>query len=225
MKPTIVLRKSDFLLLFLGWYATIVSIKGAGTDKWFIVQSVTYVLIYFYFRNIRSDRLLFPSLFIAGTFQAVWGLLQKNGTLSSNHYMLDMTGGFFNPGILAIFLVLALLAGLMQWKPQLKRSIKCLWALACVLLLSCIALAHSRASWIALSGGCVWLFLARQKQGKTRFPALFPSGPVWKHLLLLAITGILVLITLAGLYHIRPDSVQGRFLIWQVIGSRLSQSP
>lgn len=44
-------------------------------------------------------------------------------------------------------------------------------------------------------------------------------------MLLFTITGILVLTTLAGLYQIRPDSVQGRFLIWQVIESRLSQSP
>ncbi len=213
------------LLLFLGWYTSIVSIKGAGTDKWFIVQSVTYVLIYFYFRNISLNRLFFRSLFMAGIFQAAWGLLQKNGILSSNHYLLDITGGFFNPGILAIFLVLALLAGSMQWKPQLKKSIKCLLALAYVLLLSSIVLAHSRASWIALYGGCVWLFCAGQKRGKTRFPALFPSRPVLKYLLLFTITGILVLTPLAGLYQIRPDSVQGRFLIWQVIGSRLSQSP
>lgn len=212
------------LLLFALWYTIVISIKSAGIDRWFIVQSVTYILIYLYFRNIRLNGLFSRSLFIAGIFQAVWVLLQKNGILFSNHYLLDITGGFFNPGILAIFLVLALLAGLTQWKPQLKKGVKCLLALGYVLLTSCIVLADSRASWVALSGGCVWLFLVGKERGKTSIQTLFPSHSFLKNPLLLTVAGILTLTATAVLYYIRPDSVQGRILIWQVIGSRLPQS-
>lgn len=219
-------RLDLILLLFLMGYTVIVQTKSAaGIDRWSIIQSVTYGLTYFYFRNIRLGHLFFRSLFLAGIFQAIWGILQKNGIFPSNHPFLDITGGFFNPGILGIFLVLALLAGLTQWKQQRKPGIKGLLVLSYMILLSCIVLADSRASWLALFTGCAWLYLTGIKRQRSYLQAFFSSKPVFKYSLIFTITGILVYFAITGLYRLRPDSVQGRFLIWQVIGSHISQAP
>lgn len=219
-------RLDLILLLFLMGYTVIVQTKSAaGIDRWSIIQSVTYGLTYFYFRNIRLGHLFFRSLFLAGIFQAIWGILQKNGIFPSNHPFLDITGGFFNPGILGIFLVLALLAGLTQWKQQRKPGIKGLLVLSYMILLSCIVLADSRASWLALFTGCVWLYLSGIKRQSSRLQAFFSSRAVFKYSLIFTITGLLVYFAITGLYQLRPDSVQGRFLIWQVIGSHISPSP
>lgn len=225
-KKTFRFNRLDLILLtFLIGYTVIVQIKSPGVDKWSVIQSVNYLLIYFYFRNIRLTRPFFCCLFLAGIFQAIWGMLQKNGILSSNHPFLDMTGGFFNPGILGIFLVLALLAGLTQWKQQQKPGIKGLLVLSYMILLSCIVLADSRASWLALFAGCAWLYLTGLKRQRSRLQAFFSSRAVFKYSLIFTVTGILVYFAITGLYRLRPDSVQGRFLIWQVIGSHISQAP
>lgn len=225
-KQTFCFNRLDlFFLTFLIWHTVITQTKSSDVNSWSVFQAVIYILIYFYFRNIKSNNLFFPFLFIAGLFQAIWSILQKNGVLSPNHPLFDMTGGFFNPAILGLFLALALLAGLLLWKTQTLPFTKCLLGVSYFILLYCIILANSRASWLALFMGCAWLYLTGMKRQKNRLQTFSTIKPILKYSLIFTITGILVYFAIVGLYYIRPDSVQGRLLIWQVIGSHLPQSP
>lgn len=225
-KQTFCFNRLDLIFLaFLIWHTVITQTKSSDVNSWTVIQSVTYVLIYFYFRNTESNKLFFPFLFLAGLFQAIWSILQKNGVLSPIHPLFDMTGGFFNPAILGLFLALALLAGLLQWKTQTLPFTKCLLGVSFFILLYCIILANSRASWLALFMGCAWLYLTGMKRQKIRLQTFSTIKPALKYSLIFAIAGILVYLAIIGLYYIRPDSVQGRLLIWQVIGSHIPQSP
>lgn len=218
-------RLDLFFLTFLIWHTVIAQTKSSDVNSWSVIQAVTYAWIYIYFRNTKSNKLFFPFLFIAGLFQAIWSILQKNGVLPPNHPLLDMTGGFFNPAILGLFLVLALLAGLLLWKTQTLPFAKCLLVLSYLILLYCIILTNSRASWLALFMGCAWLYLTGMKRQRLRLQAFSSIKPILKYSLIFTIAGILLYFAIVGLYYIRTDSVQGRLLIWQVIGSHLPQSP
>lgn len=70
-------RLDLFFLTFLIWHTVITQTKSSNVNSWTVIQSATYVLIYFYFRNTKSNKLFFPFLFIAGLFQAIWSILQK----------------------------------------------------------------------------------------------------------------------------------------------------
>ena len=48
------------------------------------------------------------SLILAGTVEAVWGLLQVYGYELSNHSLYALTGSFYNPGPYSGFLAMCL---------------------------------------------------------------------------------------------------------------------
>ena len=171
------------------------------------LYTVMLLLLYVYARNIKSGSIFFILLFFAGALQGIWYVLQITDLLPSYHYFLPGTGCFFNPSILALFLVLSFLAGICSFKKEFSIGWKVCWLLNFILLLYGILAINSRASWIALVMGILWKAV-RQKYrylNSLSFILLF---------------GLLLIGIYAG-YRMRPDSVQGRFLIWQVIGSNL----
>ena len=119
-------------------------------------------------------------------------------------------GMFFQSLYTRIVLVLSFLAGICSFKKEFSIGWKVCWLLNFLLLLYGILAINSRASWIALVTGILWK-AARQKY---RYP---------NYLSFILLSGILLIGIYAG-YRMRPDSVQGRFLIWQVIGSKLPEA-
>ena len=101
-------------------------------------------------------------------------------------------------------------AGICSFKKEFGIGWKVCWLLNFLLLLYGILSINSRASWIALVMGILWK-AARQKY---RYP---------NYLSFILLSVILLIGIYAG-YRMRPDSVQGRFLIWQVIGSKLPEA-
>lgn len=138
-------------------------------DNEIIKQVITYTCLWIYFRNVNLKKHFFLLLYVAGLTQAVWSILQLGGILPSGHPILNGTGGFFNPGMLGIFLVLASLAGIALFDKKPAFGYKFLWAISFALLLCGILLSQSRAAWFALMAGCCWLFFTvreyhREKQ-------------------------------------------------------------
>ena len=58
-------------------------------------------------------------LILAGTVEAVWGLLQIYGFEPSNHSLYALTGSFYNPGPYSGFLAMCMPLALYEW---LKRK-------------------------------------------------------------------------------------------------------
>ena len=54
-------------------------------------------------------------LILAGTIEAVWGLLQVYGYEPSNHSLYALTGSFYNPGPYSGFLTMCLPLALHEW--------------------------------------------------------------------------------------------------------------
>ncbi len=213
-----ILRKRQFRLneldlifgLFVLYYGSRILITDRVFNPNVPLYTVMLLLLYVYARNIKSGNTFFILLFFAGGLQGIWYILQITDFLPSYHYLLKGTGCFFNPSILALFLVLSFLAGICSFKKEFGIGWKVCWLLNFLLLLYGILSINSRASWIALVMGILWK-AARQKY---RYP---------NYLSFILLSVILLIGIYAG-YRMRPDSVQGRFLIWQVIGSKLPEA-
>ena len=187
-----------------------------------LLQYMMLLLIYVYFRSVKQGNQFFLTLYFAGLLQAGWYILQIRGLLPSYHYLFKGTGSFFNPALLAIFLVMGLLAGMASFPVRRKLIVKVLWCVGCILLLCCIVAISSRAAWVALLTGGLWIGWT-EGHWSSKLRAYFSS----KRSLFLKYVcwGILIGIIACGtygFYRIRQDSVHGRFLIWQVIGSKLA---
>lgn len=229
----VLIRKSEYcfnrpdllFLVFALWHGGVSLFRGRVFDTWAVIQSITYVLLYFYCRNVNLKKLFFLLLYVAGLTQAIWSILQLSGVLPSGHPILNGTGCFFNPGILGIFLVLASLAGIALFDKRFSSGYKFLWALGLALLLCGILLSQSRSAWIALMAGCCWLFFTSNR----KYLLLLKIDGKEKHFLnysvLLSVGVIIISAILYSLYALRPESVQGRFLIWQVITKKWTASP
>ena len=187
-----------------------------------LLAYITLLLLYVYFRNVRQGNRFFLTLYFAGLLQAGWYILQIRGFLPSYHYLFKGTGSFFNPALLAIFLVMGLLAGMASFPVRRKLIVKVLWCVGCILLLCCIVAISSRAAWVALLTGGLWIGWT-EGHWSSKLRAYFSSK---RSLFLKYICcGILIGIIACGIYgfyRMRQDSVHGRFLIWQVIGSKLT---
>ena len=148
----------------------------------------------------KCRRLLLYGFVFWGVVESVVAVLQQTGLLESNHRAFDVTGTFGNPGPLGGLLGMAVVSAFgmacRQWKRQGKRSV---WVALPIAVVFCgLLLSGSRAGWLGgLVGAgvlCGSVFHIRRKT-------------------LVAGLGILCLCA-AGMYFLRPDSANGRLLIW-----------
>ena len=141
-----ILRKRQFRLneldlifgLFVLYYGSRILITDRVFNPNVPLYTVMLLLLYVYVRNIKSGSTFFILLFFAGGLQGIWYILQITDFLPSYHYLLKGTGCFFNPSILALFLVLSFLAGICSFKKEFGIGWKVCWLLNFLLLLSTV---------------------------------------------------------------------------------------
>ena len=143
------------------------------------------------------------SLILAGTVEAVWGLLQVYGYELSNHSLYALTGSFYNPGPYSGFLAMCLPLALHEWLEG-RRIWKHLALVALVLMLVVLPSGMSRSAWLAalVASGYVWAM---------HYPKAIAR--YWKAFL----AGVLLVILLGiGAYRWKKDSADGRLLMWKI---------
>jgi hypothetical protein len=220
------LKLPDLLVLSYG----IISLSGyfyhqpIAVTKYILLFLI--MLLYFYFRigislGKISRYLLILFLIITALVEAVWGLRQLYGYDLSQHYLFRMTGSFFNPGpysgYLAVITPLAFYYVLADYKVLKSRfSFRLSWfylrwavsilTVICVLLV--LPAAMSRASWLAVSGGC-GLVAFIYFSPKYNFRNYIKEN---KKKLIPVIIILLVCIAggLSGMYYLKKDSADGR---------------
>ncbi|MEG0153711.1 MAG: O-antigen ligase family protein [Cellulosilyticaceae bacterium] len=87
----------------------------------------------------------------------------------------------------------------------------------CVFSLPIFLIADSRASWIALLVAVSRSIYVYCLQSKNRFSLFFSRFK--------SVAFLLVVISFYGLYQLKPDSAQGRLLIWKVTLSMINEKP
>lgn len=142
-------------------------------------------------------------------------LLQRNNFYS----VLQFKGTFPNSAFLGEYLtigIIALLACVFYFNQAGRRIWRYVLILVLLIFICILYRVMSRASWISLGVGVIFLFWPMIKIRVSRFMKYW-----WMSLFsILIIVGILYCV-----YAIRPNSVNGRFLVWQVSVNMVLEKP
>lgn len=165
----------------------------------------------------------------AGAVESVWGLLQLCGLAEPGHALYAVTGSFFNPGPYGCFLgmTVPLALALALGDGRLLRHI----GRACLLLMAApLSASMSRTGWMAAVAGCLltWLMMRRGGIGIRLRRLMVALGRRKFRLAVLAVSLAVcgaVCGSLCALYALKPESAQGRLLIWKVGMLTLRDAP
>lgn len=183
------------------------------------------IVTYFIFRRLTTFApvcFTHAALLLSGTIEALWGLAQLYGFAPSQHSRFELTGSFFNPGPYSGFLV-AILPLALHYTLTACRTARILSGAVLVLLLLVLPATLSRGAWLAALAGCA-IVLGNNFHLYSRLKALFQ-----KHKLTLSITTACMLLlttgTLIGIYQLKKESADGRWLIWKVSSTLVASHP
>ncbi len=157
-------------------------------------------------------------IIIFGLAEAVMGWLQLLGLTAPGHSLYVATGTFYNPGPFCGFL--AVIAPVALYNVLFKNR-KVLYWLSLAYLLLALGLMPAlmgRTGWIAALLGCGVVVVKRYSP---MFPK-FSGKKVWITVLAGSLLGLAVL---GLLYFIKPESAQGRLLMWIVAAKAMAAHP
>lgn len=193
-----------------------------GRFVWWVGMFVMYGVFRVLFSHRHYSGIWTAFMLIALT-QIGIGQLQLMGMMPSQHSQFTITGTFFNPapysGFLAVIFPLALFEGLKTDRALVTWRKYLAWLVVAGTLLVILP-AQSRAAWLALVGGSVWV-LANRFNGFTHLRK-------WPKPRLALVTLSLICLTTFGgyfLYQFKADSASGRLLVWKVSSQMWWESP
>lgn len=186
---------------------------------------VLIAVTYFLFRRLTTFAPLgftHTALLLTGAIEALWGLAQLYGFTPSHHSRFELTGSFFNPGPYSGFLV-AILPLALYYTLTACRVIRVLSGIVLVLFILVLPATMSRGAWLASIAGCS-LVLGDYFQLRHHLGSLYRKHRMYFTItstsLLLIATGLLT-----GIYHMKKESADGRWLIWKVSSTLVSSHP
>lgn len=171
------------------------------------------------------------SLMLLGIIEALWGMRQLYGFTASGHSRYALTGSFFNPGPYAGYLAMILPICLYhylrlpdQWR-YLCKSLKAeriVAAVSGILILCVLPSTMSRSAWIAGAISCAWVvYMLRDKQKWSTLWRRYKK----RHVLLGIGVIFTLLMTVAGMFLLKPDSALGRLFMWKVTCRAIAAHP
>lgn len=171
------------------------------------------------------------SLIILGGVEAVWGLCQLYGFVSSNHSFYELTGSFFNPGPYSGYLAMIFPLCLNEWlllrekkERELIDNIGYYLSGGVMLLILCVLpTGMSRSAWVAVIISSVWV-CDRHYSWRSKLIIIWQ-----KHrrrmigMVVLVLVGLIVGST--ALFYLKKDSASGRLFMWKISCLAINQSP
>lgn len=159
------------------------------------------------------------ALLIYGLVEGVWGVLQLCDVVDSGHPRYPVTGSFYNPGPYGCFIgcLLPLAVSLYIDKRE-NRFIKILsgaYILICALLLPG---GMSRTGWISAAIGIVIVLTGTNINKLRRLTSL-------SKIVLANVVLVIVVAGGIGAYVLKPDSADGRLLMWKIAANATTYSP
>ncbi len=146
---------------------------------------------------------------VFGLIECVFGWLQLFGFAASGNSMYPATGTFYNPGPFCCFLAVIVPVALNEALSANKKVLRWLSLAYLVLSIGIMPALMGRTGWIAAILGC-GIVVAGRYAGVSHS---FKKGGIGIYII--SAIGI-ICIALALLYFIKPESAQGRVLMWMV---------
>ncbi len=227
--PFPLIRSTDIVVSLFVLYVVLHRVIMGGGNKmhwWiFLLMIPFYALVRILTEHRDGARALAMSILVIVLIQTFWGIFQLAGLLPSYHNVFRVTGSLFNPapygGIMAVSIPLAL-----GWlfSREVPRAERVLSGTVLVTSLLVLPFTGSRAAWLAAMAGVLTVvWQTRVKNGKGTF--LPPSLHGRNRLLLYILLAISTIILVYGLYNMRKDSADGRWLIWNVSATIIKGNP
>lgn len=216
-QKSIVLSLSDIVFIFFQLYVLFYTLYLGYTNPESIIYCWSIFFFYFVAKiiKVKFEWLIIVVLFV-GLIQAVYGLGQFMKWFSNiTAPYFRMSGSFDNPAGFA-----ATLSVCFPFALFLLRKKEIYWKIsgisAAVLIIVAVILSQSRAGIIAIiviSG--IW--------------AIKSSNQIclknWSRHSKIAVSTLLVVVLLVGLYFLKKDSADGRLLIWQCSARMIVDKP
>lgn len=187
-----------------------------------VLQNVTLIILYVFLRvnkkHLRSIMFVHTCGIIGLLLLSIQGYAQYLDFMPSYSPYFRITGIFRNPALFAglITMMMVLVISLYFSKTTTKQY-KIVAAIVLLLSLPILYMSASRTSWIALTIGIGYLFYRHcHIRIKLRFP---------QNLLYTSIAFFVIGIISWKVYHVRPDSAQGRILIWKIAAKMGLENP
>lgn len=218
------------ILLFV-WVSYISTSVIIGYTSFSIRFGELLCLSFFYIilRNLSYSnyKIVLFVMIISTVVQSIIGNLQLWGLLESNHAFFKITGGFFNPGPFAGYLIttLPIILGYIVFNKSLlfdkflKYNQTFLLVSGALIMLAWVA-ADSRASYISL-----FLSTALILSNRYNLVERFKSKSLIFRRLTLVLSVLLLSASLLILIKIKPDSAFGRLFIWNISSEIISENP
>ncbi len=178
--------------------------------------------------KVTTLHVLATAFLVGALLQAMYGMLQLHGPnqlQASGSFKLR--GSFENPDAYAGYLAsvmpfafgLYFLLSRQAWE---NRRLKYLGAATFLSGLLVLPATMIRSSWLAVLAGIIVVFLHKYEI-REKIKQYFRS----KRLLLAgAICGVVIIVSgIAGLYALKPESAEGRLLIWKITFNMIKESP
>lgn len=227
------------ILLYLGYnFLRLLTTDYSSFEDDYFIWLVLLTVLYFLWKYLitfdgnnklnKPDIILFTAFLLSGLLQALYGIMQLYSIspgIVSNQFIVIGTLG--NPDYFGGYLVsIAPFAlGIFILSKNQKIFTKFFIIIALISFLGCLFILPStlsRASWLACSAGIV--FILWQKYHFTeKFKIIFNTKI--KMVSVVAMSLIIFLVIIAGVYQIKPESAFGRLLLWKVSLNMIEENP
>lgn len=148
-------------------------------------------------------------LLACGLIEGIWGTLQLCGVIDSGHPRYPVTGSFYNPGPYGCFLGCFLPLAIWLYQVATSKWLRIIATISILITALLLPGGMSRTGWIAATIGTavvlVGMYRSKIKQisrGKLAFVVI--------------ILGMVIAGCCLGAYHLKPDSADGRLLMWKI---------
>lgn len=214
-KGSIKIFRSDvicviFLSVYLIDYKQFYSLWNLG-----IYALLMLFMILRYCRRIYY-KIIFVSCLCTACLLAVWGYLQYFGIIPSNNKYFLLTGPYYNPSILAVMLAL-LIGVIIDTAIVYNRFVREQYFYLTGIVACCLpvlVLSFSRAAYVALLASVLYALYLKYIVRTKRKRIVYFLG------------GILFVLLFAGAScAMKPQSANGRLLIWKVGLQMISDKP
>ena len=230
--------KLDFLiLLFVGsilFSSLVINYASQNTTK--LTLLVLLIVLYFIFRlfiqNVRITilKIVITFIIITGLVEAIWGIRQLYGFIPPQHLLYKTTGSFFNPGPYAGYLAVVFPLALYCWITAKYKKVKdgifshssilifnsYLFAIssffACITTLLVLPATMSRASWIAVIAGGLFVLTTHYSIHIRNYFYLYQKKMIFG----VIVSCALLLAIFSGMYFLKKDSADGRLFMWKI---------
>ena len=225
-----------FVVYVLFYFIHLYLIKPVNLHPFSIIEILVSIIVYLFLRNQSSKDIfwILATLCFVAFVQAMYGVLQLFSILPSQHNSFKITGTFFNPAPFAGFLaaILPVVFGIaFYFVRALHTKYMYLFFLVIFTVFGALLLSNSRAAWLAALISSLYLFgllgeIGNLKLRLSNISALnkFQNFKFRKPILY-GITTFLLVAGALKLYSIRPESANGRLLVWKSTAQMIADYP